>query len=43
LHEFTRPALAWRSEFGSVQHWDEQVTGAAVEAGAAGLWSLITN
>jgi len=43
LHEFTRPALAWRSEFGSVQYWDEQVTGAAVEAGAAGLWSLITN
>ncbi|CAM4084121.1 Acyl-CoA dehydrogenase, short-chain specific [Mycobacterium basiliense] len=42
LHEFTRPVLAWRSEFGSVRHWDEQVTTAALQAGAAGLWSLIT-
>jgi acyl-CoA dehydrogenase len=42
LHEFTRPALAWQSEFGSVQFWDEQVTGAALRAGAVGLWSLIT-
>lgn len=42
LHEFTRAALAWRSEFGSVQYWDEQVTSAAVRAGSAGLWGLIT-
>ena len=42
LHEFTRPALAWRSEFGSMQHWDGQVTDAAIQAGTAGLWSLIT-
>ncbi|HME76217.1 MAG TPA: acyl-CoA dehydrogenase family protein [Mycobacterium sp.] len=42
LHEFTRPALTWRSEFGSVQYWDDQVTSAALEAGAIGLWSLIT-
>jgi acyl-CoA dehydrogenase len=42
LHEFTRSALAWRSEFGSVQYWDDQVTSAALRAGAAGLWSLIT-
>jgi acyl-CoA dehydrogenase len=42
LHEFTRAALAWRSEFGSVQHWDDQVTDAALRAGASGLWSLIT-
>src|SRR5262249_59413443 len=42
LHEFTRPALAWRSEFGSVQYWDDQVTDAALRAGAAGLWRLIT-
>lgn len=42
LHEFTRPALAWRAEFGSVRYWDEQVTDAAVRAGSAGLWSLIT-
>ena len=42
LHEFTRPALAWRSEFGSVQYWDDQVTGAALRARAVELWSLIT-
>ncbi|WP_255799538.1 acyl-CoA dehydrogenase family protein [Mycobacteroides abscessus] len=41
LHEFTRAALAWRSEFGSVQQWDQQVTDAALRVGAAGLWSLI--
>ncbi|ORB88558.1 acyl-CoA dehydrogenase family protein [Mycobacterium persicum] len=42
LHEYTRAALAWRSEFGSVHYWDEQVTRAALKAGSAGLWSLIT-
>lgn len=42
LHEFTRAALAWRSEFGSVKYWDDQVTDAALRAGADGLWSLIT-
>jgi acyl-CoA dehydrogenase len=41
LHEFTRSALAWRSEFGSVRYWDEQVTHAALRAGT-GLWSLVT-
>lgn len=42
LHEFTRAALAWRSEFGSVRYWDQRVTDAALAAGAAGLWSLVT-
>ena len=45
LHEFTRAALAWRSEFGSIRYWDEQVTSAAVRVGRVGetgLWSLIT-
>jgi acyl-CoA dehydrogenase len=42
LHEFTRAALAWRSEFGSVRYWDDQVTGAALRAGSDGLWKLIT-
>ncbi|BBA89000.1 MULTISPECIES: acyl-CoA dehydrogenase family protein [Mycobacterium] len=42
LHEFTRAALAWRSEFGSVHYWDEQVTKAALHAGGSGLWGLIT-
>ncbi|WBP94581.1 acyl-CoA/acyl-ACP dehydrogenase [Mycolicibacterium neoaurum] len=43
LHEFTRAALAWRSEYGSVTYWDEAVTRAAVAAGAAGLWPLIVD
>lgn len=42
LHEFTRPALTWRSEFGSVRHWDRRVAEAAVTAGGDGLWPLIT-
>ncbi|ORB28057.1 acyl-CoA dehydrogenase family protein [Mycolicibacterium parafortuitum] len=42
LHEFTQPALAWRSEFGSVHYWDERLTAAAIAAGRDGLWSLIT-
>jgi acyl-CoA dehydrogenase len=42
LQEFTRAALAWRSEFGSVRYWDERVTDAALYASAGGLWGLIT-
>ncbi|MEU6074185.1 acyl-CoA dehydrogenase family protein [Micromonospora sp. NPDC047074] len=43
LHGLTRPVLAWRSEFGSVQHWDDLLTRAALDAaGADGLWPLIT-
>ncbi len=42
LHEFTRAALAWRSEFGSVQYWDDRVTDMALQAGANGLWGLIS-
>ncbi|KUI37929.1 acyl-CoA dehydrogenase [Mycobacterium sp. IS-1590] len=42
LHEFTRAALAWRSEFGTVHHWDEQVTAAILAAGAD-MWSLIVD
>jgi acyl-CoA dehydrogenase len=42
LHEYTRAALAWRGEFGSVAHWDDVVTDAALRAGAAGLWGLVT-
>ncbi|WP_369831984.1 acyl-CoA dehydrogenase family protein [Mycobacterium sp. E796] len=42
LHEYTRAALAWRSEFGSVHDWDDRLTTAAVQAGARGLWGLIT-
>lgn len=42
LHEFTRAALAWRSEFGSLRYWDEKVTDSALYASAGGLWGLIT-
>ncbi|MCH9669614.1 MAG: acyl-CoA dehydrogenase [Actinomycetia bacterium] len=42
LHEFTRAALAWRSEFGSVQYWDARVTDMALQAGAGQLWGLIS-
>ncbi|AWK72885.1 acyl-CoA dehydrogenase [Rhodococcus oxybenzonivorans] len=41
LHHFTRPALTWRAEFGSVQHWDDQVAQAALSA-RDDLWGLIT-
>ncbi len=42
LHEFTQPALAWRSEFGSVHYWDDTLTTAALEAGCENIWGLIT-
>lgn len=42
LHEFTQPALSWRSEYGSVQHWDDKLTDFATAAGAEGLWALTT-
>lgn len=42
LHEFTRAALAWRSEFGSMRYWDDVVAHAAMHASAGGLWSLVT-
>ncbi|WP_349268427.1 acyl-CoA dehydrogenase [Mycolicibacterium parafortuitum] len=41
LHEFTRAALAWRSEFGSVRYWDARLTDMALQAGPGRLWGLI--
>ncbi|BBX69423.1 acyl-CoA dehydrogenase [Mycolicibacterium psychrotolerans] len=41
LHVFTRAALAWRSEFGSMRHWDDLLTDMALHAGPDGLWALI--
>lgn len=41
LHHYTRAALAWRSEYGSVRYWDARLTDMAMEAGANRLWSLI--
>jgi len=43
LHEYTRAALAWRSEYGSVQLWDERVAALAAVAGEDGLWALIAD
>jgi acyl-CoA dehydrogenase len=42
LHEYTRSALAWRSEFGSARFWDLQVAAQASAGGSAGLWETIT-
>jgi acyl-CoA dehydrogenase len=41
LHAFTRAALAWRSEFGSMRHWDDLLTDMTLHAGPDGLWALI--
>lgn len=41
LPEFTTAALAWRSEFGSVRHWDELLTDIATNAGRRELWPLV--
>jgi acyl-CoA dehydrogenase len=41
LHRITLPALAWRSEFGTVDYWDGFMTAAVACAGADGLWSLL--
>ena len=42
LHEYTRAALSWRAEYGSVRYWDDRVTAAAMRAGQDGLWALIS-
>ncbi|ALG86787.1 acyl-CoA dehydrogenase [Gordonia phthalatica] len=42
LHEYTRAALAWRGEAGSVADWDRRVQAAATEVGSSGLWTLIS-
>lgn len=42
LHDYTRAALAWRSEFGSVAYWDDRVTDIALQAGPGGLWRMIS-
>lgn len=42
LHEYTKPALAWRSEYGSTHFWDDKLTRAAIAAGRDNLWDLVT-
>ncbi|MFF3574580.1 acyl-CoA dehydrogenase family protein [Nocardia jiangxiensis] len=43
LHEFTTGALAWRSDFGSVYHWDNLLTGTAMAAGPHRLWAYMSS
>lgn len=43
LHRYTKPVLAWRSEFGSVRDWDNVLAQAASTAGSADAWRLITD
>ncbi|RNI20668.1 acyl-CoA dehydrogenase family protein [Flexivirga caeni] len=43
LHRFTRAALAWRAEFGSVDQWDRRLAAIVRDAGSDGLWSLIAD
>ena len=43
LHEYTRSALAWRSEFGSARFWDLQVADLASAGGRSGLWDMVTS
>ena len=41
LRHFTMPALAWRSEYGNQNYWDERIGRLAV-AGDVGPWDLLT-
>lgn len=41
LHVLTKPILVRRSEYGSVQEWDETLAELAASAGRERLWSLI--
>lgn len=39
LQEFTKPVLAWRSEFGTPREWDERVL--ALASGGGSVWSSL--
>jgi acyl-CoA dehydrogenase len=41
LHRYTNRILSWRSEFGSVRHWEDILTDFAVTAGSGAVWELI--
>lgn len=43
LHRFTRAALSWRGEFGSVASWDRRLADEAAAAGADGLWPMLAD
>ena len=42
LHHATRRLWSWRDEFGSETHWARELGRQIAEAGADGLWPLIT-
>ncbi|WP_207841689.1 acyl-CoA dehydrogenase [Williamsia soli] len=42
LHRYTNRLLSWRAEYGSVRSWDDELTRAAVKAGSANLWTMVT-
>jgi acyl-CoA dehydrogenase len=42
LRHFTLRSLAWRSEFGDERYWERRIGQLALEAGAEGVWELIT-
>lgn len=41
LHRYTNRLLSWRSEYGSVRSWDDELTRVATEAGSANLWARL--
>ncbi len=43
LHRFTLAALAWRSESGTTEHWDQVLTDLLLEQGSLGLWPTIVS
>lgn len=43
LHRHTNRMLSWRSEFGSVQRWNDYLTETVLNAGSSGVWSLIAD
>lgn len=43
LHFSTRRLWSWRAEFGTDSEWARLLGGMALNAGAGGLWPLITN
>lgn len=41
LHRYTNRLLSWRGEYGSVRYYDDELTRAAADVGAKGLWPLL--
>ncbi len=43
LHHFSRRLWAWRTEYGGTSEWSDRVGQSVIEAGADGMYPLITN